>query len=128
MIKLTKKTAQDFLSEEWCDRLSEYIEMDDAKYVIKDNYIFLKEEVILPYTYTYTLSELLYKLEEYLTIKDIECSLNFVKDAPFYCFYYKGGNKNLLGNFFEYPIESAAFLLLECAKQNISYVKDISDK
>ena len=84
MIKLTKKTAQDFLSEEWCDRLSEYIEMDDAKYVIKGNYIFLKEEVTPPYTYT--LSELLYKLGEYLTIKDIECSLNFVKDAPILLF------------------------------------------
>lgn len=128
MIKLTKKTAQDFLNEEWCDRLSEYIEMDDAKYVIKDGYIFLKEEVTPPYTYTYTLSELLYKLGEYHVINDTRCFLSFVKDAPYYCFYYKGDSKDILGTFFEYPIESAAFLLLKCAKQNISYIKDMSNK
>ncbi|MGM9531323.1 hypothetical protein [Intestinibacter sp.] len=128
MIKLTNKTAQDFLNEEWSDKLSEYIEMNDAKYVIKDGYIFLKEEITPPYRYTYTLSELLYKLAEYYTGNNNSFFLSFIKDAPYYCFYYKGDKKDSIGQFHEYPIESAAHLLIECVKNNIAYAKDISSK
>lgn len=92
---------------------------------------------------TYTVSELLYKLHEWIypTIngKEFAGGLRFVKDAPFYIFYYALKTKNyddtkpsdqqpeewdesFMGEF-EYPIESLASLLIQCHKKDIG-IKD----
>lgn len=84
---------------------------------------------------TYTTAELLYKLHEYIcpTIDGQKYSgtLTFLKDAPFYIFYYHLTNGNGSGNSgglendeyisapCEYPIESLASLLLQCHKKDI---------
>lgn len=91
---------------------------------------------------TYTTAELLYKLHEWIypTIDGVEYSggIDFVKDAPFYIFYYDvesreskdGDNKirEYMSASFEYPIESLAGVLIQCMKKGIGCVKDISDK
>lgn len=133
MIKFTEKIKQDFLPIEWVKRLQDAgIELIDSKYFIiqKDGeeYIEIKEN--LPsegsITPTYTLSEILYKLPEY--VDDNFGSLEFWKDAPFYgwCFKKDRDSQNIYS---EYPLYSAASLLIYCAKnEKLWYVKDISDK
>lgn len=119
VMKLNNKTQQDFLNLEWCKKLTDAgIDMSDAKYSItKDNEIIYGNEG----TPTYTLAELLYKLNEWPINSK---GLKFCKDAPFYIFYYE----NITECISEYPIEAAAQLLLYCAKNNISYVLNIKDK
>ena len=104
MIELNKKTQQDFLNREWVQRLLDAgVDMSDAKYVIGigiasgTEYILLKEGVdsykfngpVIP---TYTVSELLYKLHEYvypeINGRKYSGGLRFLKDAPFYFWYY----------------------------------------
>jgi hypothetical protein len=94
------------------------------------------------YLPTYTVSELLYKLHEWIypTIDGEEYSggLIVAKDAPFYFAFYnlknKEGKKKTEKFFaeFEYPIESLASLLIQCHKKDIGIAtKDtgnISDK
>jgi len=165
MIELNKKTQQDFLNREWVKRLLDAgVDMSDAKYSI----VHVKEFDIDVVTYnkpneivedqnpvpTYTVSELLYKLHEWIypTIDGKEYSgpLTFLKDAPFYMFYYnlskeekiqtvdgeetvrvKGPEYYIYAEF-EYPIESLASLLIQCHKKDIGIkTKDtgnISDK
>ena len=94
-IRITNKTTQDFLSEEWSKKLSELIDMSDSKYAIKGGFICLKEDIEPPFTSTYTLPELLYKLGEYVEIDTKWCDLKFCKDAPFYCFYYRSNIERL---------------------------------
>lgn len=160
MIELNDKTQQDFLNREWVQKLLDAgVDMSDAKYVIGVGiasgieYILLKEGVdsykfngpVIP---TYTVSELLYKLHEFVNLeidgKKYTGMLNFIKDAPFYVFYYKLVSKNydprkfpqdqpdewdesLMGEF-EYPIESLASLLIQCHAKNIGDTGNISDK
>lgn len=92
---------------------------------------------------TYTVSELLYKLHEWIypTIdgKRFSGGLTFIKDAPFYMFYYNLHSENydprklsneqpdewdesFMGQC-EYPIESLAYLLIQCHKRDIG-IKD----
>ena len=160
MIELNKKTQQDFLNREWAQRLLDAgVDMSDAKYALyrrKDAtsdivvyqgtyfaddryYNGIKVENIVP---TYTVSELLYKLHEYVypTIDGIQYSggLKFCKDAPFYMWYYDltdedfKENQEYLYAEAEYPIESLAMLLIQCHKKDIGIkTKDtgnISDK
>ena len=78
MIELNKKTQQDFLNREWVQRLLDAgVDMSDAKYIIinkhsdhKDYIIYVQDMPIdIDYdivTQTYTVSELLYKLHEYI--------------------------------------------------------------
>lgn len=79
MIELNSKTQQDFLNREWVQKLLDAgVDMSDAKYCIveKDNsyryFIALKnlETASTPHYYflcpTYTVSELLYKLPNYI--------------------------------------------------------------
>jgi hypothetical protein len=140
--------------------------MSDAKYYIatwkncnpKPDMIFYKEEYVdedlqdkIP---TYTVSELLYKLHEWIypTIDGVEFSggLKMIKDAPFYiCWYDLGRNEkrqtvdgeetvrvkgpeNYIFAEGEYPIESLASLLIQCHKKDIGIkakdTGDISDK
>ena len=165
MIELNKKTQQDFLNRKWVQRLLEAgVDMSDAKYRIITvsktgmDYIILSTRLheredwldkITDNIPTYTVSELLYKLHEYIypTIdgKKFSGGLKFCKDAPFYMFYYalktkdydpqlqQGEyNENYIYAEFEYPIESLASLLIQCHKKDIGIkakdTGDISDK
>ena len=179
MIELNKKTQQDFLNREWVQRLLEAgVDMSDAKYYIVEEPSFkcdivttlssidrkwTLEEVgrsslsLKDYINkfkgvpTYTVSELLYKLHEWIypTIDGREYSgeLSFIKDAPFYIFYYdltakpdeegyvpvtKSKNDKYISAVFEYPIESLASLLIQCHKKDIGIPRkdtgDISNK
>lgn len=167
MIELNEKTQQDFLSREWVHKLLDAgVDMSDAKYIIcslrygkllggENIQVALKEELpwiedmpghlpALQYNWacpTYTVSELLYKLHEwvYPTIggKKFSGGLKFYKDAPFYIFYYNlhhreklyttegekrvksYSNDNYIHAEFEYPIESLASLLIQCHKKDI---------
>ena len=154
MIELNSKTQQDFLNREWVQRLLDAgVDMSDAKYCLYDDIrgsfisfydkewgpIFKQEHCILP---TYTVSELLYKLHEWIypTIdgKKYAGGLTMMKDAPFYMFYYKlrhdNGhlpddiNEDYIYAEAEYPIESLAMLLIQCHKKDIGIkTKDIGD-
>ena len=159
MIELNSKTQQDFLNREWVQRLLDIgVDMSDAKYMIlhtvpdeysseEKNYVVLAKDHY-PYESekpvpTYTVSELLYKLHEWIypTIKGKKFSggLTFIKDAPFYMFYYNLHSENydprklsneqpeewdesFMGEC-EYPIESLACLLIQCHKRDIG-IKD----
>lgn len=165
MIELNSKTQQDFLNREWVQRLLDAgVDMSDAKYCIVNwglgdgtDFIKLKSSVeyllktestnptnlrnIVP---TYTVSELLYKLHEWIYPiidgKEYSGGLRMLKDAPFYIFYYqlhaKDDDRNHLEDYiyaeFEYPIESLASLLIQCHTKDIGLkMKDtgnISDK
>ena len=165
MIELNKKTQQDFLNREWVQKLLDAgVDMSDAKYYIlhtvEDEYdcgpdrdfIVYKEQVALYESLnpvpTYSTAELIYKLHEWIypTIdgKEFSGPLVFLKDAPFYMFYYrlrtKDYDKNLpsekqtdkwnesfMGEF-ETPIESLASLLLQCHTRDIGLKrKDTGD-
>ena len=165
MIELNKKTQQDFLNREWVQRLLDAgVDMSDAKYRIITvtktgmDYIILSTRLheredwldkITDNIPTYTVSELLYKLHEWIypTIdgKQFSGGLKFCKDVPFYMFYYalktkdydpqlqQGEyNENYIYAEFEYPIESLASLLIQCHKKDIGIktkdTGDISDK
>lgn len=136
MIKFTEKIKQDFLPIEWVKRLQDAgIELTDSKYFIiqKDGEEYIETKENLPsgdegisITPTYTLPEILYKLPEY--VDDNFGALEFWKDAPFYgwCFRKDRDSQN---NYSEYPLYSAASLLIYCAKnEKLWYVKDVSDK
>lgn len=164
MIELNSKTQQDFLNREWVQKLLDAgVDMSDAKYCIckhidftelKGDYVYLREDEhnncytinVIP---TYTVSELLYKLHEYIypTIDGVKYSggLKFCKDAPFYIFYYALKAKDFGSKFiqddynedyisaeFEYPIESLASLLIQCHQKDIGILSkdtgNISDK
>ena len=157
MIELNKKTQQDFLNREWVQRLLDAgVDMSDAYYGIardtthgnRDKIFFihmwgLKDtESFTNKIPTYTVSELLYKLHEWIypTIdgKEYDGGLKVSKDAPFYFAYYDLKNregKKKAEEFYaeaEYPIESLAMLLIQCHKKDIGIkTKDtgnISDK
>ena len=162
MIELNSKTQQDFLNREWVQRLLDAgVDMSDAKYSIGRipvmevyDYIYLgKPEydvsqagfTLIDKIPTYTVSELLYKLHEYVypTIygKKYSGGLKFLKDAPFYTWYYDLKNKfteegesnqMYLCAEAEYPIESLAMLLIQCHTKDIGMERkdtgDISDK
>ena len=169
MIELNPKTQQDFLNREWVQRLLDAgVDMSDAKYCIckhidstelKGDYVYLREDEhnncytinVIP---TYTVSELLYKLHEWIypTIdgKEYSGGLKMIKDAPFYiCWYDLGRNEkrqtvdgeetvrvkgpeNYIFAEGEYPIESLASLLIQCHKKDIGMERkdtgNISDK
>ena len=153
MIELNKKTQQDFLNREWVQRLLDAgVDMSDAKYCIGKgissgiDYVLLRTEADKHYTFnglpvpTYTVSELLYKLHEYIyqTIdgKKYSGRLSLCKDAPFYMWYYDltdytEKNESKQGYLFaeaEYPIESLAGLLIQCHQKGIGDTGNISDK
>lgn len=117
--------TQNFLSPEWSEKLiASGIDMSDSKYVIVEilgkNYVVPKDEQMegeFSFIPTYTLSELLYKLPE--MHPDFGC-LKFYKDAPFYNFKYV----DIYGFPKEYPIDSAAGLLLWCSKNCPDYITE----
>lgn len=145
MIELNEVTKHDFLNRKLVEELLEVgVDMSDATYYIARFHQTDKEAVflgkpadsinwedVLP---TYTIAQLHFKLHEHIypTIDGIEYSggLRYVKDAPFYIFYYdlKHGEKQEDGTFKEVrcpehkgisaegetPIESLAYLLKQC--------------
>ena len=137
MIELNNVTMHDFLNRKLVQELLEVgVDMSDATYYIARFHQTDKEAVflgkpanninwkdVLP---TYTIAQLHFKLHEHIypTIDGIEYSggLRYVKDAPFYIFYYdlkdKEGNRcpEHKGIFAEgeTPIESLAYLLKQC--------------
>lgn len=163
MIELNDRTKYDFLSREWVQKLLDAgVDMSDAKYYIarfhqtEKEAIFLGKpankvnwEEIIP---TYTVSELLYKLHEWIypTIdgKEFSGGLKMLKDAPCYIFYYdlktkdynplkfshdqpEEWDESFMGEC-ETPIESLASLLLQCHTRDIGLKRkdtgDIRDK
>lgn len=148
MILLNEKTSQDFLSVDKMKELQEHgVDLSDAKYTIikrimgDDLHVAYRNnggwendvptpdlfEEVIP---TYTLSELLYKLPEWL-VKDEYTGLSFFKDAPFYAFYYEHNDAEKQDDSTfpsEYPIDSAFTLLLWCIKHEHGYSRDISRK
>jgi hypothetical protein len=157
MIELNSKTQQDFLNREWVQRLLDAgVDMSDAYYGIgKDKMHGNRDKIFILHMWgledtesfidkipTYTVSELLYKLHEWIypTIdgKEYSGGLKVSKDAPFYFAYYDLKNregKEKTEKFYaeaEYPIESLAMLLIQCHKKDIGIEKkdtgDISDK
>lgn len=143
MIKLDKVTMHDFLNRRLVQELLDVgVDMSDATYCIADiggeDYILYgkvadvdSEHKPVP---TYTIAQLHFKLHEHIypTIDGIEYSggLRYVKDAPFYIFYYDliHREKQEDGTFKEIrcpehkglsaegetPIESLAYLLKQC--------------
>ena len=165
MIELNKKTQQDFLNREWVQRLLDAgVDMSDAKYLIgnlpfedsSEDYVYLVTDIrddMKNQVPTYTVSELLYKLHEWvypkIDGKEFSGGITMLKDAPFYMFYYnlrskeydlnktyasqpKEWNEDYLYAEFEYPIESLASLLIQCHTKDIGLARkdtgDISDK
>lgn len=164
MIELNKKTQQDFLNREWVQKLLDAgVDMSDAKYgLIHDPYFhsdsvycfnegvkskyYINGRMVTDILPTYTMSELLYKLHEYIypTIDGLQYSggLKFCKDAPFYIWYYdlhhenKLNTNNIKEDYIyaeaEYPIESLAALLVQCHQKDIGLVNkdtgNISEK
>ena len=157
MIELNSKTQQDFLNREWVQKLLEAgVDMSDAKYYIVEEPSF-KWDIVTTLSFidrkwtleevgrsslslkdyinkfkgvpTYTVSELLYKLHEWIypTIDGEKFSGGFrlLKDAPFYLAYYHLQNEDKskwnedFYAVFEYPIESLASLLIQCHKKDI---------
>ena len=153
MIELNKKTQQDFLNREWVQKLLDAgVDMSDAYYGIardtmhgnRDKIFFIHmwgledTESFIDKIPTYTVSELLYKLHEWIypTIdgKEYDGGLKVSKDAPFYFAYYDLKNsegKEKTEEFYaeaEYPIESLAMLLIQCHKKDIGIkTKDTGD-
>ena len=152
MIELNKKTQQDFLNREWVQKLLDAgVNMSDAKYRIYNgfdgkDYITLETQLISCTTAnniipTYTVSELLYKLHEriypIIDNKKYSGGLSFLKDAPFYIWYYNLKNKfteegesidHYIHAEAEYPIESLASVLIQCHQKEIGMnTKDVGD-
>ena len=152
MIELNSKTQQDFLNREWVQRLLDAgVDMSDAYYgIAKDTMHGNRDKIFFIHMWgledtesftnkipTYTVSELLYKLHEWIypTIDGEEYSggLKLFKDAPFYIAYYdlheaKKATDSYIYAEFEYPIESLASLLIQCHKKDIGLkTKDTGD-
>lgn len=156
MIKLDKKTEQDFLNPEWVKKLQESgVDMSDATYkLIKfkfSNDYFITTDKDMPDTYqldgepipTYTLSELMYKTWEWITATihgDVyRGALSYYKDAPFHIFYYDlqfndgdgsnpEHNTEYISAAYEHPIESLATVLIECHEKGYGDTGDIRNK
>ena len=152
MIELNYKTQQDFLNREWVRKLLDAgVDMSDAKYYIFNGFNgidYITYNQLIAYSSgsdvisTYTVSELLYKLHEWIwpVVKGVhyQGGLDFIKDAPFYIFFYHlyifknrekiYNNDEYLYAACEYPIESLASLLIQCHEKGIGDIGNISTK
>ena len=137
MIELNNVTMHDFLNRKLVQGLLDVgVDMSDATYYIYTNpdngqdYIGYKAAMDVEHALncvpTYTIAQLHFKLHEHIypTIDGVEYSggLRYVKDAPFYIFYFdlkdKEGNRcpehQGIAAEGETPIESLAYLLKQC--------------
>lgn len=145
MIELNNITMHDFLNRKLVKELLDAgVDMTDATYFIVHEIYQNKDFVMLgtpgesdEYKFddivpTYTISQLHFKLHEWIfpTINGREYSggLQYCKDAPFYCFYYdltcdKNDDQAKASYYIsaegETPIESLAYLLIQCHKKDI---------
>lgn len=138
MIKFDKRTSNDFLDKEWSMKLSEFgvpmndnkywlVEIDGTLFITNDisDVVYLKEHNHPAYP-TYTLSELIYKIPEWI---DPYGGLVVSKDAPFYYIgYEKCGNDDDLFCIHEYPIIAAAQLLIKIVERGYKCVENIDKK
>lgn len=134
MIKLNNVTMHDFLNRKLVQELLDVgVDMSDATYCIAniggEDYILYGKVSDVSADHnpvpTYTIAQLHFKLHEHIypTIDGIEYSggLRYVKDAPFYIFYYDLKNGDMrcpehkgISAEGETPIESLAYLLKQC--------------
>lgn len=142
MIRLNYKTQQDFLNKQWMEKMIEakvpmednkywLIEIDGTTYVgVEDDKVMAEEKgySVCP---TYSFAEIFYKLGEWhpeyrgLILK----GPLMWKDAPFYFSQYEDAPEE--SKFFcysEFPINSAAQLLINCAADKFGCVADVSNK
>lgn len=142
MIRLDFKTEQDFLNKEWIEKMIEAnVPMKDNKYwlVVIDGttYVGVEDDKVMaeekgyPVYPTYSFAELFYKLIEWhpkykgLILK----GPIMWKDAPFYFSQYEDApDESPFVCYSEYPIYSAAQLLINCAKDKFGCVTDVSNK
>lgn len=142
MIRLNFNTEQDFLSKQWIDKMVEAnVPMKDNKYwlVVIDGttYVGVEDDKVMaedkgyPVYPTYSFAELFYKLIEWhpkykgLILK----GPIMWKDAPFYFSQYEDApDESPFVCYSEYPIYSAAQLLINCAKYKFGVVTDVSNK
>ena len=145
MIEFNKYSSHSFLSPVWCKRLRKagidmknavwfIVKIDDIYYVVdKDELVTLHTGDYIP---TYTLTDMLYMLNEYPYVGNAGAPLDFVKDAPFYVWaYYFNHNdrnkpedlpkfkngKSYVEAMGETPIEAAARMLLVCKNNGIHF-------
>lgn len=157
MLPYDKYAKHNFLSVAWSEKLRNAgIDMKDASYYLYKNLdggydILSKTELELyPEKFinsgipTYTLPELIFKLNEFPFVGEVGAPLEFIKDAPFYiwCYYFNKGKKldenaelpifdnkkPYIEAMAETPIESAAAMLILSKKYDIGYSDDMSDK
>lgn len=151
MIELNEKTQQDFLGRKWVQRLLDAgVDMSDAKYYIKHEpnicvwYVQLGNKLEFPYYSgeiyseilpTYTVSELLYKLHEYLDKFAPICgSIDILSHSSFACSVDEGNCHEVLfpSSGVQFYIEQLASLLIRCHQKDIGIKSkdtgDISDK
>jgi len=157
-MKLEGKVKQFFTNEEEYLRAKELgIDMKDSYFVAtkagnliveRKSYTTVDTGGLVPeegkdYYPIYTLSEILYKLPEWIG-EPYNSPIKYLKDAPFYgfCLYTERDNKKIVNEeptqedidariecIDEYPIRSAMQMLFECAKNpKLWYVKDVSNK
>ena len=137
MIRLTYKTQQDFLSKNWVEKMLEanvpmkdnkywLIEIDGTTYVGVESDKNMAEEKGYEVYPTYSFAELYYKLGEWHP--DYK-GLILWKDAPFYFSQYKDApDESPYTCYSEFPINSAAQLLINCVKEKFGCADDVSDK
>ena len=159
MIELNDITKHDFLNRYFVASLLDAgVDMSDATYFIVHEVYLDKDFVVLgkpreedAYKFndiipTYTISQLHFKLHEWIYPpidgKEYYGGLSYYKDAPFYIFYYElkhtqeNGEVLTDNEYFsaegETPIESLAYLLIQCHKKDIGCrypdTGDIRDK
>ena len=155
MIKLDKYAEHTFLNYNWARKIIDNgIDMSDAVWFIivdNDEYFIAskheKEDMDLSYVQevlpTYTIADILYKLNEYPYVDECGASLGFIKDAPFYMWtYYFKNNVNdpniklprftngqtYLESLSDTPLESAACMLILCKENNIRFWNDANMK
>lgn len=155
MLPYDKYAEHTFLSAAWSEKLRKAgVNMDDAVYFLMKNldgnYEVLSKTELETYVGevkaipTYTLPDLIYKLDEFPFVNGIGCPLEFIKDAPFYiwCYYFNNGKKtdekaelpkfnngkSYIEAYAEKPLEAAAAMLVACMNNGIGCVDDISGK
>lgn len=142
---LTIQTKQDFLHPKWVkefrklgvnctDAYYYWYKIDKVNYklITREDLLTVDDDFIIP---TYTLAQLLYKLEECIIVKEDNKkhtgALGFYKNDPFYSFYYKEDapiDSNIIESSAFYPIEAVAMLLIQCVKNKIPLNYPIDDK
>lgn len=141
MILYDNIARHNFLSEELCRKLVDSgIDMSDASYYLikADGVTYVSQSPNIEMTNvmvegdpipTYTLSDMIYKMNEfpYIDGKPIG-PLCFLKDAPFYSWAYYPKGSDAVDGIAETPIEAAAYLLIKSRENRIQIIENIKTK